>query len=92
MKNNVYNVLLDLEKNHNHSWALEVIDRNKNNLDAPAIYYRGRNITYAEMFNSAKNYAKSLKSMGYKKGDEIPVCVANTPEFIYLFLAISSFL
>lgn len=89
MKNNVYNVLLDLEKNHNHSWALEVIDRNKNNLDAPAIYYRGRNITYAEMFNSAKNYAKSLKSMGYKKGDEIPVCVANTPEFIYLFLAIS---
>ena len=81
--------LNDLELNHNHSWAQEVIMRNKNNLNGVAIKYRGVKITYQEMFDEATKYAKSLKALGYDKGDEVPVCMSNTPEFAYMMLAVS---
>ena len=35
------------------------------------------------------NMLKALKAYGIKKGDEIPICMANTPEFIYLLGGIS---
>ena len=79
----------DIEKNRNHSWFIEMFNRNKNNLDKPAIKYRGNKITYAEMFTKAYEYAKSLKQMGYDKNSEIPICITNIPEFIYMFLATS---
>lgn len=82
-------VLNDLELNHNHSWAQEVIMRNKNNLNCIAIKYRGVKITYQEMFDEATKYAKALKALGYDKGDEVPVCMSNTPEFAYMMLAVS---
>lgn len=87
IKPNIQTVLLDIDINHNHSWALEMYERNKEALDAIALYYRGVKITYKEMFSQAYKYAKSLKQMGFKKESEIPICMTNTPEFIYLFLA-----
>ena len=41
------------------------------------------------MFTKAYEYAKSLKQMGYGKNSEIPICITNIPEFIYMFLATS---
>ena len=81
--------LSEIENNRNHSLAVELFLRNKDNLNKSALKYRGTKITYKEMFAKTYMYAKSLKQMGYKKGDEIPMCITNTPEFIYLFLASS---
>lgn len=85
----IKNALIDLDENHNHSWAIEIFKKNVKNFNKTAIQYRGNNISYELMFIKAYEYAKSLKCMGYEKNDEIPVCVTNIPEFIYLFLATS---
>ena len=85
----VQQVLSDIDNNHNHSWAVEMYDRNKKNMDKVAICYRGNKIYYYEMFNKAYMYAKSLKAIGYKKNDKIPICITNIPEFVYLFIAVS---
>lgn len=81
--------LAELDKNHNWSWYDEIFDRNKDNLDSVAIWFRGTEITYAEMFENADKYMKSFLALGLKKGDEVPVCIKNSPELIYLLLASS---
>lgn len=85
----VIDALLDIEENHNTSWAVEMYRRNCKNLGKIALKYRGSKISYRELFEKAFIYAKSLKELGYEKGDVIPVCVSNIPEFVYLFFAIS---
>lgn len=82
-------VLFDINKNHNWSWIREIYERNKNNMNKVALLYRGNKITYREMFKNAVTYAKSLKTLGFSKGSEIPMCVANCPEFVYLLCAAS---
>lgn len=32
-------------------------------------------------------YVNGLRSLGYKKGDRIPLCMKMSPKFIYMFLA-----
>ena len=41
------------------------------------------------MFIKMKEYAKALKTLGVEKGTEIPICVSNTPELVYILGAIS---
>ena len=82
-------IVEDIQKNRNHTWIEEVYARNKNTLDDTAIFYRGTEITYKEMFETMREYAKSLKSLGVERGTEIPICMSNTPELIYLLGAIS---
>lgn len=89
LKPKIRDALIELETNHNTSWAVEMYRRNSKNLNSIAIKYRGNKINYRGMFNKAYQYAKALKQLGYKKGDQIPVCVTNIPEFVYTFLAIS---
>lgn len=84
-----HKALLDIEENHNTSWAVEMFRRNCENLELIALLYRGHKISYEEMFTTSYNYAKSLKNMGYSKGDTIPICVDNMPEFVYLMLGAS---
>lgn len=79
--------LKNIEKNHNHSWYQELLNRNKDNMNETALFYRGRKITFQEMFDNSDKLAKSLYSEGIRKGDEIPACLANTPEAVYLMLA-----
>lgn len=79
----------DFEKNHNWTWYDETYDRNKENLDDVALWYRGTEITYREMFDKANKLALSLKKYGIKKGDTVPACIKNTPELVYLMLATS---
>lgn len=87
ISNKAKEILRNLDVNHNFSFAMNAYLRNKDNFDSTAIFYRGKKINYRTLFNHVFSYAKSLKALGYKKGDEVPVCVTNTPEFIYLYLA-----
>lgn len=79
--------LKELELNHNHSWYKELKIRSKDNLQSQALFYRGKKITFEEMFKKSDEIAKSLLNCGIVKGDEIPVCVSNTPELVYILLA-----
>ena len=81
--------LENIEKNHNWSLYDEIYDRNKNGLNRIALFYRGTKITYGQMFKKMKEYASSLSAKGIKAGMEIPVCMNNTPEFVYLLGAAS---
>lgn len=82
-------ILKDIELNHNWSWYREIHNRNKNDLDAIAIFYRGTKITYRELFENSIKFAKAMKSIGIKKNDEIPICMGNCPEIVYVLCAIS---
>lgn len=62
---------------------------NKNYLEHDAIIYFDRKITYKELFNNIEKAAKSLKTMGVKKGDIITFCSVSTPELVYLLYAAS---
>ncbi len=79
----------DLMENHNHSWYEEVLLRNKDNMDKIALFYRGKKISYERMFFEADRLISSLSNFGLKKGDEVLMCVSNTPEMVYLLLACS---
>lgn len=84
-------VLLDLKKNHNWSWIKEINERNKNNLNDVALFYRGTEITYNELLNVKRvEFAKSLKAFNVTKESEVPLCMSNCPEFIYVLSAIST--
>ncbi len=88
-KPTVNEILEDIETNHNYSWYQEIFNRNKNNLNDVAILYKGNKIKYGELFFKANQYAKSLRSMGVGEGSEIPVCLSNCPEIVYLMAAAS---
>lgn len=85
----ILNVLDDVQKNHNLSWYRELRNRAERDFDAVALFYRGRKITFREMFENADKFARSLKKSGINKGDEIPCCISNSPELIYTMLAAS---
>ena len=62
---------------------------NLGNMNGIAINYFGRKITYEEFFNSIDLCARSLVSHGVRPGDVVSVCMANTPEAVISFYAIS---
>ena len=79
----------ELLQHHNHSWYTELYNRNKNNLNDVALIYRGAKIKYGELFENIERYAKSLKKMGIGLDSEIPVCISNSPEIVYIMGAAS---
>lgn len=93
MKNNnkitTREVLNELQKNHNHTWFEELYERNRGWLNDTAIFYRGIKISYKIMFERMKNLAKVLKQYGVTDKSEIPVCMSNTPEFVYILGAVN---
>ena len=78
-----------IENNQNWSWIKELKKRiaELNRIDKSAIFYRGTEITYDEMFKTSNKIAKMLLDMGIKQGDEIPACISDTPELAYLLIA-----
>jgi len=79
----------DLYENHNHSWYNELLIRNRNNLQKEALFYRGNSITYDQMFKESDKLVSALSNYGLQKGDEVLMCVSNSPEMVYLLLACS---
>lgn len=82
-------VLKEIEENRNHSWYEELYERNKNNLDKNALYFRGDYLTYGEFFTLVQDYAKALKANGVDKGDEFVACLRQTPDYPILVAAAS---
>lgn len=87
--NKVEEALKEIEEKRNYAWDLEIETRNKSNLNKEALFYRGKVITFGELFEKRDCVAKALKQTGVKKGDAIAICMSNTPEFIYSLMAIS---
>lgn len=85
----IQDILEDLQMNHNHTWYEELYKRNSKWMMDTALFYRGNNISYGTMFKNMRDYAKALRAFGIHEGDEIPICIANIPELIYLLGAIS---
>ena len=84
-------VLYDIEENYNCSWAVFMYSRNAGckSMGKTAVKYRGNEISYAKLYSKAFEYARAMKAMGVAKGDEVPVCVSNIPEYLYLRFACS---
>ena len=56
-------------------------------LDFHCINYFGNRITYHDFFKKIDLVARSLKSLGVKKGDVVSICMPNTPEGLEVFYA-----
>lgn len=54
-----------------------------------ALQYFDTEITYKEMIKKINKVAAALKAIGAEKGENITVCMPNTPEAIYMFYAIN---
>ena len=80
--------LIDLEENHDNSFAVEMFLNNIGHFDNTTILYRDRKINGYEFWTHVFRYAKALKALGLKKGDIIPVMMSNCPEFFYTMVAI----
>lgn len=77
-------VILDLPKIKAYDYMYE---KNKDNLNDIAIEFMGKEISYNQLFNNINRTAKSLLSLGVRKGDKITVAMATSPELAYLFYA-----
>ena len=62
---------------------------NKDRQDNVALNYFNRKITYYELFNEIDLCARAMRSQGIREGDVVSVCMANTPEAVIAFYAIS---
>lgn len=54
-----------------------------------AINYFGNKIDYQTLWSNIDKCAKSLKSLGVRENDVVTICMPNTPEVAYIFLAIN---
>ena len=79
--------LIDIKNNYDISWYQYLKDRNLKNMNDVALFYRGTKITFQEMFDKADELVKSMAKIGLHIGDEIGVCVTNSPELVYIILA-----
>ena len=75
-----------IEEHCNQSWYQCIKDRWADYPDREAIFYRGNVITAAQMFERADRFARALVASGIVKGDEIPCCISNVPELLYIML------
>lgn len=65
-------------------YFLEAVARYPENI---AYEFYGFKCTYREFYERIRDAAKSLKSLGIKKGDRITICMPNTPSAIIMFYA-----
>ena len=62
---------------------------NKDNMDAIAINYFNKTMTFKYFFGEVNLCAKALRSQGIRPGDVVTVLMANTPEAVIAFYAIN---
>jgi len=79
----------DVENNHNFSWTRDLFEKNKNNLNYVALFYRGSKINYRKLFNKVKDYTAIFEQMGIDENSEVPMCMSNVPEFLYVIMALN---
>ena len=64
-------------------------ERSGDKLQRTAINYYGRNISYQTLFEKIDSVASALENMGMHTGTIVSVCMLNSPETIYLILAMN---
>ena len=57
--------------------------------ESPAYDFYGYTCTYRELYEKIRECAKSLRTLGVKKGDKVTICMPNTPSAIIMFYAIN---
>lgn len=62
---------------------------NKQNLQANALNYFGKKISFQDMFAEIDRIAAGLNSCGVEKGEIVSICGLNTPEFVELVYAVN---
>lgn len=67
-----------------------LLERNKGYMNYNALSFPGRKekITYEELHTRIEEYARALYKKGIRKGEKVAVCLANTPESVYLLYAL----
>ena len=66
-----------------------IYEQNKDRQDNIALNYFNRKMTYRELFHQIDLCARAMRSQGIREGDVVSVCMANTPEAVISFYAIS---
>ena len=56
---------------------------------APAMWYEGREITYAELDERIRRLAAGFKALGIGKGDVVSLWLPNTPAWMVSFFALA---
>ena len=54
----------------------------------PAIIFRGKEVSFAELNEKALRLAKGLQQSGVQKGDKVAIYLPNCPENVYSYLAV----
>ena len=64
-------------------------EMNKDNDDCVAIRYFKRKMSFKTFFKQVDECASAFKSTGIREGDVVAICMANTPEAVIAFYALS---
>ena len=54
------------------------------------IIFNDERFTYQDIYKKTAQTANALKNAGVKKGDRVAICMANNPEYIISFMAVTS--
>ncbi|MCL4462456.1 MAG: AMP-binding protein [Firmicutes bacterium] len=65
----------------------EYLEQNIKKLDATALIFLGKEITYRELLENINKIATAIADRGLKKGDRIALMMPNCPEFVYTYYA-----
>ncbi|WP_047150558.1 long-chain-fatty-acid--CoA ligase [Aneurinibacillus tyrosinisolvens] len=66
----LYNVLLDTAQQYP---------------DHPALFFMGKEMTYAELLEDCYRFANAIQRLGVKKGDRVAVMLPNTPQAVIAY-------
>ncbi len=68
----------------------DVLKKNsEEHLDAIAINYLGKEITYRELLRQIEICSRAFRSQGIRKDDVVTICMPNTPEAMISFYALN---
>ncbi len=85
--NKYTNEKIDIEMPNSRKYDF-LLERNRDYMNYTALSFGKKRVTYEEMHTRIEEYARALYKRGIRKGDIIGVCVANTPESVYLLYAL----
>lgn len=78
-----------LDKMTPHMNIYDYMIKDNKDSDDMAIYYFKNRISYKKLDKLIRKCASSLINMGVVEGDKVVLCLANTPEALILFYALS---
>ena len=55
---------------------------------SPCLHYNGRTLDYSQVDDLSSRFARSLVTLGVKKGDRVAILMPNIPQFVIAYLGI----